>query len=142
MCSVLPTYHIITVCDTTSYPANIGKVRPFQKLIGKQAFHLLKNLGSHINSYKDVELARTFYHTLMYSGLPGERITETRIRMYQKQKIKTSSTLTSDEESIVQHLKRSDLQCFIWQQCMKQNMVIPKLEGHGWYMKDGKILPV
>ena len=55
MCSVLPAYYCITGCDTTSYPANIGKVRPFQKQIEKQAFHLLGNLGSHINSYKDVE---------------------------------------------------------------------------------------
>ena len=59
-----------------------------------------------------------------------------------KKKIKTSSTLISDEESIVQHLKRSDLQCFIWKQCMKQNMIIPKLKACGWYMKDGKILPI
>ena len=28
-CSVLPAHHCITECNTTSYPANIGKVRPF-----------------------------------------------------------------------------------------------------------------
>ena len=49
--------------------------------------------------------------------------------MYQKQKIKTSSTFISDEESIVQHLKRSGSQCFIWKQLMKQNMIIDKLES-------------
>ena len=38
----------------------------------------------------------------------------------------------------MQHLKRSDLQCFIWKQCMKQNMVIPKLKACGWYMKGGE----
>ena len=68
----------------------------------------------------------------MYSDLPGESITETRVCMYQQQKIKTSSTLISDEDSVVNYLKRSDLQCFIWKQCMKQNMIIPKQEGHGW----------
>ena len=25
---------------------------------------------------------------------------------------------------------------------MKKNMIIPKLKGRGWYMKDGKILPI
>ena len=69
MCSVLPAYHCITGYDTTSYPANIYKVWHFQKLIEKQAFHLLKNLGSHINSYKDVEHVKKFSHTTMYSGL-------------------------------------------------------------------------
>ena len=48
MCSVIPAYHCIKGCDRTSYPGNIGKVRTFQKLIEKQTFHLLQNLGSHI----------------------------------------------------------------------------------------------
>ena len=78
----------------------------------------------------------------MYSGLPGESITETRVRKYQKQKIKSSSALIFDEESTVKHLNRSGLQCLIWKQCMKENMSIAKLEGCGWYMKDGKLLPV
>ena len=113
MCSVLPAYHCIVGCDTILYPAKFGKVRIFRKLIEKQAFHLLKYPGSHINSHKDVEYLKKKYHTIMYFGLPGDSITETRVRMHQKQKIKTGSTFTSDEESIVQHLKRSDLQCFI-----------------------------
>ena len=61
----------------------------------------------------------------MYSGLSGESITETRVRMYQKQKIKTSSTLIPDEESIGQHLKRGDFQCSIW----KQVLLREKLES-------------
>ena len=35
---------------------------------------------------------KKFYHTVMYSGLPGGSITETRVCMYQKQKIKASAT--------------------------------------------------
>ena len=50
MCSVLLVYHCITECDTTSHPANICKISPFQKLIEKEAFHLLKNLRNHMNS--------------------------------------------------------------------------------------------
>ena len=95
--------------DTKSYSANISKVRPFQKLIEKQSFHLLKNLESLINFYKDVKHAKKIYETIMYSGLLGESITETQVCLYQKQKIKTSSTLISDEKSIEQHSKRSDL---------------------------------
>ena len=129
-------------CDTISYPANISKVRPFQKLIEKQAFHLLKNLTNHMNSYKDKEHAKKFYDTIMYSGLPEESITKTRVYMYQRQRIKASSTLRSDEERTAQHLSRSGLQCFIWTQCMRQNMIIPKLKIRAWCMEDGKILPV
>ena len=83
-----------------------------------------------------MEYGKKFYQTIIYSGLPGESITETRVRMYQKQKIKTSSTLISDEDSIVQHLKRSDLQCLIWKRCMKLNAIIAKPKRRGCYMKD------
>ena len=72
MCFIFPAYHCIVGCYAIPYPANIGKVKPFQKLIEKQAFHLLKNLGSHVNSYKDVEHGKRFYHTIIYFGLPGQ----------------------------------------------------------------------
>ena len=76
-CSVLPAYYCTAGCDTISHRANIGQVRHFQKLIKKQAFHLLENLGSQINYYKDVEHAKRFFQTIMYFGLPGESITQT-----------------------------------------------------------------
>ena len=101
MCSVLPAYHYITRCDTTSYPPNIGKVRPFQKLVEKQAFNFLKTLGSHSNSYKNVEHSKTSYYTIMHSRLPEESIAETRVGMYQKQNIKTSSTLILYTQMII-----------------------------------------
>ena len=62
--------------------------------------------------------------------------------MYQKQKIKTVSTLISDEERIAQYWKRNHLQFSIWRQCMKQNAIIPKFEGCGLYMNNEEILPV
>lgn len=62
--------------------------------------------------------------------------------MYQKQKIKTVSTLISDEECIAQYLKINYLQFSIWRQCMKQNVIIPKFEGCGLYMNNKEILPV
>ena len=38
-----------------------------------------------MNSYKDKEHAKKFYHIIMYSDLPEESITKTRVCMYQKQ---------------------------------------------------------
>ena len=52
-------------------------MRPFQKLIEREAFYLLKNLGSHIYTHQDVENGKMFYKTFVYSGLPRESITET-----------------------------------------------------------------
>ena len=108
-------------------------------------FQLLKTLGSSLESYRNIKSAKRFYHTVMYNGKDDETITDTRVRYYQNQKVKTSTYLISDERSIDQHLLRSDLQCLIWLQCTEQNMVIPPFEGRGrgWYIdKEGYIKPV
>ena len=102
VCEILPAYHSITGCDTTSFPANVGKLR----------------------------------------GRPNETITDTRVRMFQSQKDKSSVNLIADEASITQHLLRADLQTYIWKQCTLQNMTIPSIDGRGWYEEDGLILPV
>jgi hypothetical protein len=70
----------------------------------------------------------------MYNGKQGETITDTRIRMYKNQRVKTSTSLISDEKSVDQHLLRSDLQCFICLQCVKQNMDILSVDGRGWHI--------
>ena len=116
-----------------------SKVRPFQKLIEKQAFHLLKNLGSQMNFYKNVEHAKMFYQAIMYSGLPAEYYWNFSSHVSKaKDQDKLSSYIWWG--SIVEHLKRSDLQCLIWEQFAKQNMIIPILEGRACYMKGAKIL--
>ena len=142
ICAILPAYHSITGCDTTSYPSNVGKIRPFKKMMTNKSMHLLQNLGKDENSFKDVSDALIFYHTVMYSGKPSETITETRVRMFQSQKDKSSVNLISDEASIIQHLLRADLQTYIWKQCTLQYITLPSVEGRGWYEAEGLILPV
>ena len=147
-CLILPAYHSITGCDTTSFPANIGKIRPLTKMLKGKEFHLLRNLGSSINSFKDVTLATKFYHLIMYSGRRNESIIDTRVRMYEKQKKKSSMNLISDESSVKHHILRADFQAFIWKQCMDQNMIVPSIDGSRrwqekmvWFFQYGTILP-
>ena len=42
---VLPSNHSITGCDTTSYPANVGKIKPLKKMIKHDKVTLLENFG-------------------------------------------------------------------------------------------------
>ena len=99
-------------------------------------------MGKDENSFTDLNNALIFYHTVMYSGKPSETITETRVRMFQSQKDKSSLNLMSDEASIIQHLLRADLQTYIWKHCTLQNITLPSIEGRGWYGSEGLILPV
>ena len=82
----LPTIDSITGCHTTSYPSNVGKIRPSKKMMTNKSMHLLQNFGKDENSFTDLNNTLIFYHTVMYSGKPSETITETRVRMFQSQK--------------------------------------------------------
>ena len=46
ICKILPAYHSLTGCDSTSYPVNVGKIKPFKKLIREDKASLLSEFGS------------------------------------------------------------------------------------------------
>ena len=93
VCRVLPGYHTLTGCDTTSYPFGIGKMRPFKKMIKSNKIHLLSNLGRSTESSNDISGAKRFLQTCMYTGTEGEEFVQTRIKSFNKQKIKSSLTI-------------------------------------------------
>ena len=102
ICNLLPAYHSITGCDTTSYPATVGKVKPLKKLIKQGKEYLLEEFGSNLDSESNLQQASEFFQTVLYSGKNDETITQTRCRMYTKQKIKSSANLIPDVSSAMQ----------------------------------------
>ena len=142
LCEVLPAYHSITGCDTTSFPFRIGKIKPIKKMVKWEKSYLLSELGRSVHSVQDVTSAKCFFRTCMYSGSEQESFVQTRIRMYNTQKVKSSSSILPDESSTNEHLKRSDLQTLIWYQCLKQNIDYPSITDRGWIETDDGIRPI
>ena len=104
VCQVLPAYHSITGCDTTSFAFGIGKVKPFKKMEKLGKCYLLSHLGTSLTSVKNLTDAKIFVQTCMYPGNEHEEFVTTRIRMYNKQKVKSSSSILPDESSTDEHL--------------------------------------
>jgi len=69
----------------------------------------------------------------VHPGSEQESFVETRMRMYNNQKIKSSSSILPDESIADEHLKRSDLQACTWYQCLKQNIKYPPVDDRGRY---------
>ena len=67
VCDVLPAYYSITGCDTTSYAANSGKVRPLNKMIKRKKEELLDTFGNLANPESNLEAAQEFFQTILYS---------------------------------------------------------------------------
>ena len=120
LCNILPAFHSITGCNTTSYPYNVGKVKPFQKMVKGNTSSQLSAMGRTETSYQQLEDSLNFVQRVMYPGKEGEGFVETRMHMYKRQKIKSSLTLLPDLSSTKEHLKRADLQAYIWYQCLSQ----------------------
>ena len=138
-------HNSITGCDTTSFPFCTGKIKPLKKMLKHEKTHLLSQLGRSDQSVEDVTRAKCFFRTCMYSGSEQESFVETRIRMYNSQKVKASSSILPDESSTNEHLKRSDLQAWVWYQCLKQNIEYPSITDsrkyRGWYQASMVYLP-
>ena len=126
---LLPAHHSITGLDTTSYPFRVRKVKPFKKALKKDKIGLLQYFQNEED--KEMKPAKKFVQTIMYPGKDNESIAETRSRMYEKQKQKSSSNLIPDQSSLYEHLNRAKLQ-MIWNQCCKQNIVYPDPNDFGW----------
>ena len=67
VCNILPPFHSITGCDITSYPYNVGRVKPFKKMISKDNSSNLNSFGlKPLNN--DMDSSMKFMQTVMYLG--------------------------------------------------------------------------
>ena len=102
----------------------------------------MDTFGNLANPESNLEAAQEFFQTILYSGRKNETVAETRCRMYDQQETKSSMNLIPDKSSLLEYLKRSNLQTYKWKQCTKQNITMPAFAGNGWKEQEGKIIPV
>eukprot|EP00794_Sanderia_malayensis_P001365 gene1365-biopygen1116 len=134
LCLSLPAFHSISGCDTTSYMFKTRKVRIFKKLLKDQSpstmLDALQNDEPLLEN--DIQKLKEFVCAVIYKGSKDEGYIDTRVRLYQQQKEKSSMALPPDPDSLLQALKRSQLQTKIWLQCGEYRMELLDPEDYGW----------
>ena len=75
---------------------------------------------------KDVMDIKEFIRTVLYSGTASEDYIDTRIRIYENLKVKSSMPLPPDPLSVVKVIKRAHHQAYTWYHC--DMPVIDKLQ--------------
>ena len=93
----------------------------------------------------DIAEIKEFVRCVMYSGNTNETyIDETRVRLYRDMKVKTSMSLPPDPSSLLQAIKRVQLQVNIWSH--SSELLIPEMdpEEYGWNYDStlNKMVPV
>ena len=144
ICGVLPAVHALTGCDTTSYFFKVGKVKVLKKLMkAERKADLLTDLGRDDDvSSLVLERAKQFVRTVLYTGKEKETYIETRIRLYQEMKVKSSMSLPPDPDSIIQVIKRAHYQIYFWLRCTEVNPEVIPFSNNGWKWCDKQELVV
>ena len=143
VCDTLPAFHSVTGCDTTSYPYMVGKIKPLKRLVEKQKSYLLHSFGVPPRSFRAEGDVLSLMQLVLYPGRDGEDYVQTRIRMYEQQKTKSSLSLLPDKHSAEQHLKRANLQTYLWMQCLQKDIDYPSIDDDtGWKETDDGLVPV
>ena len=100
-------FHAMTGCDTTSYFYRVGKIRVMKQFLKDQStLQLIESLGKEQSLPAiDLDNCQRFIQTVMYNGKENESYVQTRVKMYQKQNVKTSLTLPLIKIRVFKQLK-------------------------------------
>ena len=93
----LPQLHAITGCNTTCYFYRVGKINPLKRVLkSSNCLQLLAGLGKESFDDESQLDAMKFIQTILYCGTDEEDYVSTQVRLYKKQKQKSSLTIPPD----------------------------------------------
>ncbi len=109
----LPAFHSLTVCDTTSYFYRSSKISVFEKARKNKSLYLLEQLGNGKTLDEDGDASVTkFIHETIYSGKRDDDLVTTRMRQYDKVRVKTTQSIIPDPESIINLIQRANMAAY------------------------------
>lgn len=142
LCWSLLGFHAITGFDATSILAGIGK----------KAWDSFCHSTNHQNSVSDLgeeqelnvttaSICKAFVCSLYKTSKKASTVDELRYFMFCQKKQK-NEMLPWMSDCLIQHLKRSNYQAFIWRHALEAVQDLESLEGHGWVRDEKHLLPL
>ena len=144
ICNLLPVFHCITGCDSTSSFSGIGKKNAFKVLLDhKEELMSLSDIGD--SSVLDVDSEAVIDAIKFVSWLycpksdPTCAINELRYRMFCQKKA-SGEKLPPTHDALMLHIKRVNYQCYIWKQETTTMLNMPSPIGNGWILDSNENL--
>ncbi len=140
----LPAIHALSGCDTASYFFRVGKLKILKRVFkAQESCSLIKNLGLNGNITEDeLDNAKEFIRTIFYGGNSNQTYVETRIRLYNDMKVKSSMCIPPDPDSVIQVIKRAHYQIYHWIRSTEINIEPIDYQQLGWKWSDEQQLVV
>ena len=134
-CSLcLHQFHSLTGCDTVSNFFGIPKTCVFQRLLKvTSATYLSENFGESAIVNEDLLYqVMSFIQKYVYRGKTDEELVETRMRLYNTMKTKTTQTILPGPHNLKKHIKRANLQAYYWRHYLEHNITKVEPCRAGW----------
>jgi len=142
-CQMLPAFHALTGCDSTSGLAKIGKVRAW-KLFHEniKEYKGLSTFGTSVKpSNEAIATASSFFAKLYCStDKEGDMDTLRHHLFCRKQAVNEALPPTSDSSG--HHINRACYQTYIWKNSLVAMPNLPSPIGNGWNMQDQTMIPI
>lgn len=140
VCSSLPGFHAITGCDSTSSLAGIGKKKAWDSFCGNNGHQDSLSLLGEEQELNAITAGKceAYVCSLYTASKKTSTADELRYLMFCHKKQK-NEMLPPTSDCLLQHLKRSNYQVFVWRHALEAMQDLEPPEIHGW-VKDGELL--
>ena len=139
VCNALPGYHAFTGCDSTSSFTRRGKSASFKLVLGGEA-SAMTSLGSTLEPEDQLLRSCEKFVCRMYGKESYSTVNDLRYHLFCTSALKSYADLPPTDDALLQHVKRSNFQAYLWKHCLSSGQV-PSPHGHGWKI-DGDVLSI
>ena len=139
---MLPSFHVLTGCDTTSCFVRQGKLKPW-KLLEKHTEHFSQLADMGILAFDETINAIDMYVASIYNGFPTDATcNELRYKLFASKGLQNEA-LPPTRDALEQHVHRAEYQVKIWLASLSPTPTLALPEGKGWSKnEDGRLQPI
>ena len=138
MCSSLPGFHANTGCDLTSSLAGIRKKKAWDSFCRSTDHQDGLSLLGEEQELNVTTAGKCEAYSLYTASKKTSTADELRYLMFCQKKQK-NEMLPPTSDCLLQHLKQSNYQPFVWRYALEVMQNLEPPEGHGW-VRDGELL--
>ena len=142
LCRLILPFHAFTGCDSTSCFKWKGKKKGLEVLQKDESLTQLEELGNAADFPDTLTDVCISFVCRLYKPNGQERDIDRLCYKIFCKKPRQNERLPPCKDSIVQHCRRVNYQCFLWKHALCAQQEITSPNGKGWTVKDGNVEPV
>ena len=134
MCKVLPAFHALTGCDSTSALSRAGKKKAWKIIVNSKVHqqHLVCVGQSPDVDSVTARKAEAFICSLYNVSNRIQTSADEARHLLFCQKAQNNLQLPPTSDSLLQHIKRANYQAYVWRKALVPRQDLPIPAGNGW----------